>query len=85
MSLNKHLPSDIDKLTRKELAEIYLIHVEEYQKLNAQLASAKADGIREATYKTRTHMVEGGTNWFCRVDDLLNHADELESSANENF
>ncbi len=30
---NKHLPSDIDSLTRKDLVEIYHIHAEEYQRL----------------------------------------------------
>ncbi len=33
---NKHLPSDIDSLTRKDLIEIYHIHVEEYQALLAE-------------------------------------------------
>lgn len=33
MTLNKHLPSDVDKLTKKELVEIYHIQVEEYQLL----------------------------------------------------
>ena len=33
MTINKHLPSDIDTLTKKELVEIYHMQVEEYQLL----------------------------------------------------
>jgi hypothetical protein len=33
MTINKHLPSDIDSLTKKELVEIYHMQVEEYQLL----------------------------------------------------
>ena len=46
----KHLPSDIDNLTRRELVEIYHIHAEEYQlalkqiaELGAKLALTKKD------------------------------------------
>ena len=35
---NKHLPSDIDSLTRKDLVAIYFIHVEEYQKATKHIA-----------------------------------------------
>lgn len=30
---NKHLPSDIDSLTRKDLVELYYIHADEFRKL----------------------------------------------------
>jgi hypothetical protein len=35
---NKHLPSDIDSLTRKDLVEIYHIHVEEMQTAQKRIA-----------------------------------------------
>lgn len=40
---NKHLPSDIDSLTRKDLVEIYHIHAEEFQKL--QQANNEAQSL----------------------------------------
>jgi len=41
----------------------------------------KAAGIREATFETRTRLVDNGSKWLCRVDDLLNHADKLEGNS----
>ena len=35
---NKHLPSDIDSLTRKDLVEIYHIHAEEMKAAQKQIA-----------------------------------------------
>ena len=47
---NKHLPSDISSLTRKDLVEFSKIQMEEYKKLleeneqlKAELATAKAE------------------------------------------
>lgn len=45
---NKHLPSDIDSLTRKDLVQIYHIHAEEFQKLQAENEKLKAQNIRLA-------------------------------------
>lgn len=39
---NKHLPSDIDSLTRKDLVEIYHIQVEEHQKMIKRIAELEA-------------------------------------------
>ena len=38
---NKHLPSDINSLTRKDLVEIYDIHAEEFRKLLAENAELR--------------------------------------------
>lgn len=41
--MNKHLPSDIESLTRKELVEIYHIHVEEFKALSETVAQKDAE------------------------------------------
>jgi hypothetical protein len=45
---NKHLPSDIDSLTRKDLVEIYHIHVEEMQTAQKRIVELEKE-VQELT------------------------------------
>jgi wobble nucleotide-excising tRNase len=42
---NKHLPSDIDSLTRKDLVEIYHIHVEEMQTAQKRIVELEEEKL----------------------------------------
>jgi hypothetical protein len=37
MAINKHLPSDIQKLSNADLIDIYYVHVKEYQKASKRI------------------------------------------------
>lgn len=43
-------------------------------RLKAQLKTAKRDAILEAVRLTRTSYTEGGSEWLCPVNDLINYA-----------
>lgn len=55
---NKHLPSDIDSLTRKNLVELWLIQAEEHKKMLAEIEQLKAQiatSKPELTFETCFH------------------------------
>ena len=60
---NKHLPSDIDSLTRKDLVEIYHIHAEEMQTAQKRIAELEEamNEIVEAVLDNRSKQVTGKT------------------------
>lgn len=55
--------------------------IELEERLKAAMANnnkIKAEAVREAAYKNRKAIVEGGDMWLCAVDDLVDHANKLE-------
>ena len=46
MTINKHLPSDIQKLSKAELIDIYHVHVEEYQAASKRIAELEREKER---------------------------------------
>jgi hypothetical protein len=65
---NKHLPSDIDSLTRKDLVEIYHIHVEEMQTAQKRIAD-----LEEALLWSR----DSNTGFEPSVSVMHRYYDEL--------
>jgi hypothetical protein len=59
--MNKHLPTDIDKLSRKELVEIYHIHAEEMQKALSRIAELEKQ-LKDAEECLTIAYMQGASN-----------------------
>ena len=78
---NKHIPEDLDSLTRKDMVELFKIQLEEHQgfikeieSLREQLAKAN-ERVKELDGKFESQM----TNDFVTITDQAKRIAELES------